>query len=96
MVSPCGELRSWPFDGVRLQERVQLALVAPVALEVVEVQLAGVGVADDRIPPLGQLHGQAGGGAGEQSVGALDGLRQAQTLARGTHGSRVTDLCDDA
>ena len=49
-------------------------------------------IADGRKSPLRQLHGEPGGGAGEQSVGALDGLWKSESLARGLDGSGVSDF----
>ena len=47
------------LDGVSLQERVQVLLLAPVALIVVVGKLAGLKVGDDGIVPPGELHTQA-------------------------------------
>jgi len=82
------------FHGVRLEKGVQLALVAPVATVVVVVDLFRGQIADGRVTPRGQLHGESGGRTGEQSVGALDGLGKPQALARGADGGCVTDLSD--
>jgi len=80
------------FDGVRLKKGVKLALVAPVALEVIVGDVPRAEVADGRVPPLGQLHGEPGGFAGKQSVRALDGLRKSESLTRGAHRRRVPHL----
>ena len=80
------------FDCIGLQKLVELGLLAPVALEIVVMHLAGAEIADGRVSPLGQLHGQAGGRTGEQFVGTLDGLRKPQTLTRRSHGRRVPDF----
>jgi len=83
------------LDGVGLQEGIQVALLAPVATVVVVLDLSRGQIADSRIASLRQLHGETGGGIGKQSVCALDRLRKAKTLARGTHGRRVSDFTFD-
>ena len=47
------------LDGIRLQERVQVLLLAPMAVEVVVAHLAGLKVGDEGIAPAGELDARA-------------------------------------
>src|SRR5262249_58584103 len=76
------------LDGVKLEEAIEVLPLAPAALVVVEADLAGGGVDDDRVAPARQADEQAGGLAAEQAGGALDGLGQAQAPAGGGAGGR--------
>ncbi len=58
------------FDGVDLEEAVELALVAPGAVVVVEVDLPGRRVDDDGIGPVGQPDDQPADLAAEELCGA--------------------------
>jgi len=49
-------------------------------------------LADGHITPIGQLDAQAGDLAAKQSVCALDGLRQSETLAGSGDRCRVPDF----
>ena len=44
------------FDGVGLQELIQLLLLSPFAAVVIEIDFTGVGIAHDRIHPVAKLH----------------------------------------
>src|SRR5439155_980013 len=54
------------FAGIRLEQAVQLRLLAPPTTEVVELHLAAGGVEDHRILPARELHDLAAGRAAEQ------------------------------
>jgi hypothetical protein len=49
------------FDGIALEEAIQLFEIAPAVFVVVVGDLCRVDVADNGIPPVRQLHGPAGG-----------------------------------
>ena len=81
-----------PFAGIRLEEAIEVLLVAPPPAKVVVAELARRQIGDHRILPAGQLHDQALDFAAEEPGLALDGLGQRQTLARGPDGGGVPDL----
>jgi hypothetical protein len=78
------------LDGVGLQKAVEVLLVSPLTAVVVELHLAGRGVADSGIIPVRQSHSQAFDFVIEKVVLALHGCRQAQPLASSLHGVRVS------
>ena len=80
------------LNRVDLQELVEVVLIAPPAIEVVELRLAAGGVADDGINPVGQLHRQPLNFTTEELRLALHGLGQPQPLAGGPDGGSVFDL----
>ena len=79
------------FHRVRLQKRVKLRGLAPVALEIVEFELAGVGVADNRIQ--GKSHGAQSGNRGCHEVQDVDQVVAHQRFRHeGVHSCRETPL----
>src|SRR5581483_3032899 len=85
--SPRFELRS--FDGVRLEEAIQLSLFAPPALKGVVADGPAGRVNHGRVLPAGQLHEQPGDLAAEEPRGALGWCSQAEPGAGGRHRGRV-------
>ena len=69
-----------------------MALIAPPAIEVVELHLTAGHVADDRVNPIGQLHRQPFDFAAEELSLALHRLGQPQPLASGPDRGSVFDL----
>ena len=66
-----------------------MVLIAPPAIEVVELHLAAGGVADDGVNPIGQLHRQPFDFTTEELRLALHRLGQPQPLAGGPDGGGV-------
>jgi hypothetical protein len=91
-VPPATSFRRCLANGIRLQEAVEVLLIAPTAAEVVELDLASGGVADDRVNPIRQLHGQVGDFAAEELGRTLLRRGQAQALAGSSDGGGVTNL----
>ncbi len=81
--------------GVPLQKPMEFRLGSPATLEVVVMEPARVGLADDGVPPAGKLHREAGGFAGIEAEGALRGSREAQAAAGGGDRHGITDLGGD-
>jgi hypothetical protein len=94
-MAPASGLSAGSFDGISLQEPVEVLFFTPAASEVVELQLAGGQIGDDGIDPLWQLHSQASGVAAEELDGALHGLGKAQPPAGRQNGGRVSNLGTD-
>lgn len=84
-----------PPDGVRLEEGVEEFGVAPRPLEVVEADVAGPEVGDNRVGPAGQPEEQALGLALEELGGAMDGLVDAQAATAGLDRLGVPDFGPD-
>src|SRR5690348_2301634 len=64
---------------VCLKEPIELFALAPMATEVVELQLAAGQIADNGITPIRQPYRQAGRFGAEQLHGLLDRARQVQS-----------------
>ena len=80
------------FDGVRLHQPIQFALLAPAAGKVVKPNLAAADVADDGIAPVGQPDSVAGRLAAEESSGFQRWLSQAESTAGGAQGANIADV----
>jgi len=91
-VPPASGLNFGLLNGVRLQERIKVLLLAPATAEVVVLDLAGIELTHSPIPPLWQLDAQTSDFTAEQPVRSLDGLRQSETLAGGTDRRCVPDF----
>ena len=91
-VSLAAGLERGLLDGVSLQKAIKLLRIAPAAFEVVVVDRGGVGVADQRVPPLRQLHNPALAGAAVQPAGAVHGCPQRQPSAGREDGLYIPDL----
>ena len=72
--------RCGAFDGIRLQELIELFLLAPMASVVVVFELAGVRVADHRIPPAREVHAEASGATTEELERTIDGAGSPRRL----------------
>src|SRR5947209_4154508 len=78
--------------GVHLQKAIELFYFAPVATEVVVLDLAASQIADNRISPVRQSYCQAGCLSAEQVHGLVHRTWQAQPLAGRLHRRGVADL----
>ena len=84
--------RSGYLDGVGLEQAVQLALLAPGAVEVVKAYTGRGGVDHHGITPARQLDKQAGGTPAIELGSALRRLGQTQPSTGGGQGNRITNL----
>ena len=64
------------FDRVGLEQSVELSAIAPATFVVVEGDLPGSEITDDRLPPVGEPDGVAGRFAGKQFHGLMNGCRE--------------------
>jgi hypothetical protein len=92
LVAPATGFGLGLFTGIRLDEPVEVLLVAPAAIEVVVFHLAGGEIGDYGILPAGQLHGQPFDFAAEEPGLALHRLGQPQPLAGGPDGGGIPNL----
>ena len=81
-----------PFNSVTLQEPVELFLLPSVPLKVVELNLAGIELADRGVSPAGELESEARSLAAKEPSGPLHRLRQAQPPAGSANCLGIPDL----
>src|SRR5688500_6207472 len=84
------------LNGVHLQELVEVALVAPRAVVVVELYGARSCVDDDGVQPVWELDDEPGDFAAVEFRGALPGFSEPKTPAGGGDGGRVMNTGLDA
>lgn len=85
-------LQFGPLDSIALEESIKLSRFAPATVVVVVLDLAGFGLADDRVLPPGKLNGEARHAVHEDLMLAGDWLRQTQPRAGGGDRDRIANL----
>src|SRR5262249_43353172 len=80
------------FASIGLQKSIELLWLTPSAVVVVELQRALRRVADEGVPPTGQLHGQPLHTAAEELDLTVRRWRPSQSLTSGRDGRRIADL----
>jgi hypothetical protein len=88
------QLRS--FDGIDLQEAIEMRSIAPLPLKVVEADFALLKIQDEGIPPLRQLHQQAARFSAIEACGTFDRVGQAEPPTSKAHRGSVAYLRLDA
>ena len=81
-----------PLDGVRLQEAVQVLLVTPASSVGVLADRARLGVDDDRVEPVLEMHDQSACLAAVELGGAVVRLGQGEPAASRRDRGLVADL----